>query len=386
MLSASAFPRAEPCRPRGRLAARRRRLGDRPRRVAEPRSGTRRASARRLAERLRSEVRGAGATLWEPDATIVRTDLIRAYPIDEGEPWGSWLRDLERARPSRDRDSTTTIASAPRPADAPEFWPSRLMRTRAAAADLAAAAYIGSGPCARGARRGRAGTRALRRGRSRCGRSIPLRDRMVGLVPAVVPAQLFVATIGVTAIGRWSATRLVHGVGLHPVHDARAAAYARAGIVASRCRRRSPRRIRPRRVHIPEQPLLWAALAFTLTTTMLLVEPGDDHRHRRQHRGRCRRRRSRAALDGRDPRGRQAGLGPHGVPPRGRPAGDRRRARGARSWRRPLVGCAVVAPLAGPLAAVPVGAPTVVVVDHRGRRPLDLAGAASPTAHRRPTG
>ncbi len=144
VVSASAFPTPEARRVAGVLDDG---IGWATGRVASP-NDDRYAPREReaLAQRLRSNARMAGATLWEPDATVVRTDLVVAHPIDGTRPWGHWLRGLELLG-LRGVEVTERIALRAAPTDAPVFWPSQMIRTRAAAADLAGAVDPGAGAC-----------------------------------------------------------------------------------------------------------------------------------------------------------------------------------------------------------------------------------------------
>src|SRR4029079_16828153 len=45
-----------------------------------------------LAARTRVAARDVGLVTWAPDATIVRTSLLREHPFESGRPYGSWLR------------------------------------------------------------------------------------------------------------------------------------------------------------------------------------------------------------------------------------------------------------------------------------------------------
>ena len=143
------------------------------------------------------------------------------------------------------------------------------MRTRAAAADLSGAAR--SGPPRARLLSAAALARELYAWPLALWTLIPLLIGWTGAFPLSCSPVLFVALLGGAASGRWSATRLVHGVGLHPVHDARASAYDAPGSLLALPSAAS-RRILPRRVSIPDQPLLWAALILTFATPVLLVE------------------------------------------------------------------------------------------------------------------
>lgn len=267
IVSASAFPLANACR----AAAARLRddVGWVTGYAASP-NGDRYAPRERemLAERLRSSARTAGATLWEPDATMLRTDLVLAHPIDPGRPWGAWLRSLER-RGYRGIEIAAPIALRAAPADAPAFWPSQMMRTRAGAADLAGASRHGP----RRARLLSAASllRELYAWPLALWAIIPLLIGWSGSFPLSHSPIFFIAAAGAVTAGRWTATRLSHGVALRPVHEARAAAYDAPGsllAMASVLRGR----IRPRRINISDQPLLWFTIVFTFATTVLILQ------------------------------------------------------------------------------------------------------------------
>jgi signal peptidase I len=221
-----------------------------------------------LAERLRASARAAGATLWEPDATVVRTDLLVAHPIEAGRPWGAWLRSLEDLG-VRGHDLAEPIAHRAAPADAPGFWPSQMMRTRAAAADLAGASTTGP------ARARMQATAALLHELFAWSLAlwaiVPLLIGWSGTFPLSCAPVVFVGALACNALARWAAIRLAHGVHLHPVHDTRAAAYDAPGSLFA-LPSALTRRVHRRRMLIPDQPLLWFALALTFATTMSLLE------------------------------------------------------------------------------------------------------------------
>ncbi|MCU1468301.1 MAG: signal peptidase [Actinomycetia bacterium] len=221
-----------------------------------------------LAERLRSSARAAGATLWEPDATVVRTNLLVAHPIEPGRPWGAWLRALEDLG-FRGRDLPEPIAHRAAPADAPGFWPSQLMRTRAAASDLAGASR--TGPVHARMQATAAMLHELFAWSLGLWALVPLLIGWTGTFPLSCAPVVFVAALACNALTRWSATRLAHDVPLHPVHDTRGAAYDAPGSLLA-LPSALTRRVHRRRILIPDQPLLWFALALTFATTLLLLE------------------------------------------------------------------------------------------------------------------
>jgi signal peptidase I len=221
-----------------------------------------------LAERLRASARAAGATLWEPDATVVRTDLVVAHPFESGRPWGAWLRALEHQGVGG-LDLPDPVAHRAAPADAPGFWPSQMMRTRAAAADLAGATT--TGPIRARLRAAAALVHELFAWSLVLWALVPLLVGWSGTFPLSCAPLVFLAALGAGALGRWSATRLVHGVDLHLVHDTRGAAYDAPGSLLALPSALSGR-VHRRRLLIPDQPLLWFALALTFVTTVLLLK------------------------------------------------------------------------------------------------------------------
>ncbi|MDQ1433486.1 MAG: signal peptidase [Actinomycetota bacterium] len=221
-----------------------------------------------LAERLRASARAAGATLWEPDATVVRTDLLVAHPIEPGRPWGAWLRMLQDLG-FGGRDVPEPIAHRAAPADAPGFWPSQLMRTRAAASDLAGARR--SGPVRARMQATAALLHELFAWSLGLWALVPLLIGWTGAFPLSCAPVVFVAALACNALARWTAVRLAHGVQLHPVHDTRGAAYDAPGSLLA-LPSALTRRVHRRRILVPDQPLLWFALALTFATTLLLLE------------------------------------------------------------------------------------------------------------------
>ena len=181
ILSASAFPLGRRVRARGRATGRRRRLGDR-QRAAFNNDRYTPGERELIATRVRAAGRAHGLESWEPDATIVRTSILREHPLEPGRPDGAWLRD-RAAEGWHGANWSEPVAVRAAPADAPVFWPTQTKRRRGAVADLADA--MTRGPArARAAAAGWLAARALRvsdgvvaagdRG-----------DRPIGSVPAV---------------------------------------------------------------------------------------------------------------------------------------------------------------------------------------------------------
>ena len=96
-----------------------------------------------LSARVRNAARSLGLVTWEPDATIVRTSLLRKHPFDPTRPYGRWLR-ARSAEGYRGVMYSDPVAVQAAPSDAPVFWPMRTSRQRGVVADLADATTTGS--------------------------------------------------------------------------------------------------------------------------------------------------------------------------------------------------------------------------------------------------
>jgi signal peptidase I len=225
-----------------------------------------------LAARRRSRAADRGLVAWEPDATIVRTELLRGTPIEAGRPWGAWLR-AQAAQGWRGTTFDGAVAWRTMPSDAGPAASGDAMRQRAAAADLADAAT---------SLRGRARVLAV----AALLREVyaypallwligPLLVARSGAFPFRCSPLAFVALQLGAAAARWAAGRRVHGVPLHPLQELEAAATRAPGSL-----RALPaalrRRIRPPRVPLAPQPLLWASVALTLATTLALFTRAPD--------------------------------------------------------------------------------------------------------------
>ncbi len=271
VLSASAFPLRGPCE---RAAARLTTEGAGGigwiTGTAAPFNDDRYAPGHRevVAARMRIGGQRVGLITWEPDATIVRTDLLRAHPIESGRPDGRWLRDRARAG-WHGATVAEPVARRAAAADAPVFWPTEVMRERGAVADLADAFASGT-PRVRLVAAG-ALLRALF--------AYPVALWLAAIVligrssrfPLAVSPVSFFAMCGALACTRWLASRVAYDVGLHPLDEAHEAAYDLPGSFLALAAALT-RRVRPTRVHISEQPLLWLALVLTLLTTLPLLD------------------------------------------------------------------------------------------------------------------
>jgi signal peptidase I len=221
-----------------------------------------------MAAGARGAARGLGLVTWEPDATIVRTSLLREHPMEPGRPDGSGLR----ARAEEGWIgvvSPDVLAVRAAPADAPVFWPSEIRSERGVVADLADATV--SGPVR---------TRVLAAGPLlRELYAYPMAMWLLvfvlvgrsGAFPLSVSALAYFPGMGALAVARWISSRLAYGVGLHPVDEAREAAYDLPGSALA-LRSALTRKVRSTRLEIPDQPLLWVAFVLTLVATIPLLD------------------------------------------------------------------------------------------------------------------
>ncbi len=72
-----------------------------------------------LSARVRSASRRLGLVTWEPDATIVRTSLLREHPFDPARPFGYWLRARQARRTTAGCRRRNRSQSRPRPRTRP---------------------------------------------------------------------------------------------------------------------------------------------------------------------------------------------------------------------------------------------------------------------------
>lgn len=223
---------------------------------------------------VRTSARAAGLRLWEPDATVVKTQLLRDHPLDRDLPWAHSLRSAAGAGQSG-IDVRMTLAFTAEPVNSSSYWPMSVLRRRRAVADLADAFRFG------GAReRCLAGGLLLR---ELDGYPLALWLLSPWLitrtqVPAFhgPPALLLTLWAG-PAVLRWFVERAIHGVPIHPLDDALARAFdAPTSIMAL------PSAVTLRavgtRLHIPRQPLLVAGTAFAAATLVPLFSTGTTVR------------------------------------------------------------------------------------------------------------
>lgn len=221
-----------------------------------------------LGRRMRASARAAGVDIWEADATIVRTELVREVAFEPGRPWGTWLRTLA-GRGLRGAEHPDAVALRAAPSDASRFWPSEATRQRAAAADLADATTSGPWP----ARLLAAGAllRALYAYPMVLWMLAPLLIGWSGAFPFRCHPLLFFALHALVAATRWAGSRMAYGVPLRPFDDIVRATYDAPGSLFA-LPSAVTRRIRPLRQPFPVQPLLWASVLLTVVTTISLVD------------------------------------------------------------------------------------------------------------------
>ncbi len=220
-----------------------------------------------LSARVRSAARRHGLVTWEPDATIVRTSLLRENPLDPAQPYGRWLRarTVEGYLGIVHADPMAIQAA---PADAPVFWPARTVRQRGVVADLADA--MTAGPLRIRALAAAALMRELLAYPLLLWLAVIVLVGRSGEFPVRVSPLLFFALLALLSGARWAASRTAYGIGLHPIEEARATAYDLPGSLLA-LPSALTRRVRRARISLPDQPLLWAAVALTLASTAPLV-------------------------------------------------------------------------------------------------------------------
>lgn len=229
-------------------------------------------SGGRISAELRRRATASGLALWEPNATIVRTDALRRDGLPERRPRGAWLRtrSSEGAAPVIVDDVVALVAS---PASAATFWPDSFAQQRGAAADAAAAVRT-----ERGLDRLLALLLVAREsfawsllawlvvlfGGTVSG-ELPLRT-VHGAVPALLATVLGL---------RWYGLHRSLGVPLRPLTDLRSTVDRIPGSIAA-----LPSvlvaRVRPAPRRVSVRPLLWAAVLSAAVLGTALVDHAPD--------------------------------------------------------------------------------------------------------------
>jgi signal peptidase len=239
---------------------------------AEPLNHDRFGPVRRdaLDAAVRRRALDVGLWSWEPDATVVRSELLATHPMEPGRPLGSWLRArAEQGHRGVAIDQVLTRRAAP--VAAAGYWPETTARQRAAVADLSDAAVTGRGR----ARLVAAGllTRAL------SGWSVLW--WLIALVlladgsPVRSSAGVLAATVLVSLVLRWLAPHLATGLRPSPFADLLAGLYAMPGSLSATSSALA-RRIRPVRRAWSNRPLVWLALVATAAAASVVLTARPD--------------------------------------------------------------------------------------------------------------
>jgi signal peptidase I len=214
----------------------------------------------RVGRRLRSRAQSVGLDLWEPNATLVRTSLLRAHPLTSGAPRGAWLRE-RRCEGTSGLIVDDALALVASPPGASTFWPDAMARQRGNTADLSEAITAsGTSP------------RLL-------ATLLLVRELYAIVLLGWLPLVVSVATTGRLPVGfaagwcsvvlailiatRWICLRVALDTPRHPVADIRAALYYFPGSLAALPSAVS-RGVRPAKRRISNRPLVWAALLLTV--------------------------------------------------------------------------------------------------------------------------
>ena len=219
---------------------------------------------------LRTSARNAGLELWEPNATIVSTRLLRSGTLEPHRAWGTWLRSWADAG-ERGAEQQSTVSGTAEEVDARSFWPASVLRRRRAAADLADAVHT-----SRGRLRWLATGLLLRELNG-----FPMAFCL--LLPWLVTRHdnfafscspwLIVAVVVVPVLFQWFVQRARHGVRAHPLDDLLASAFDAPGSVLA-LPSAITGRVHPTRIRIRGQPLAVAALVFAAITVAPLFDSG----------------------------------------------------------------------------------------------------------------
>lgn len=229
-------------------------------------------SGGRISAELRRRATASGLALWEPNATLVRTDALRRDGLPERRPRGAWLRarSNEGATPVIVDDVVALVAS---PASAATFWPDSFAQQRGAAADAAAAVRTEHGVdrllalllVARESFAWSLVTWLVVLFSGTVSGELPLRT-VHGAVPALLAAVLGL---------RWYGLHRSLGVPLRPLTDLRSTVDRIPGSIAA-----LPSvlvaRVRPAPRRVSVRPLLWAAVLSAAVLGTALVDHAPD--------------------------------------------------------------------------------------------------------------
>lgn len=228
------------------------------------------APRRLLLRGQRSSIRRAGGVVWEPDATVICHSLLPAVAPSEAAVLGDWLRDGAR-RGLRGVDTSEVLSRRLGPVEGRGFWARQIQGDKSCAADLHFA--LKSGPLRAAPAELRALLEELYAWPLVAWAFVPLAVVSVGRFPLRIPAWTFwAAALAMAALG-WLASRLAHRMPLHPVREIADAFTAAPGSIAAVFAAVTGRLHKSRRA-VPAQPLLIAAGALSLVTTMAFIDTG----------------------------------------------------------------------------------------------------------------
>ncbi len=214
-----------------------------------------------------------GLWLWEPNAVLVRTDLLRAHPLRTERPLGSWLRGrAQEGRQGDVVDRTLTLRGVP--VSSHGYWPEAVARQRAQVADLS------------DAMRRRAPLRARVQAALLLCRALGGWSAVLWMLTFVMwtdsspihvdAAARFGSVLGFTLLLRWLALRASVGVRVRPVVDVLSALYRLPGSLAA-TGAAFTRRVRRPRLPFPARPVVWMALGVSVVAAngLLSSQTGD---------------------------------------------------------------------------------------------------------------
>lgn len=244
---------------------------------SEPLNLDRYGSDRRasLDQGLRHRARRIGLWTWEPDATLVRRDLLRDDPFPSGRPFGRWLREhLDQGVTGVCVDEVISRRAVP--VAAGRHWPFTAARQRGLAADLSDAARRRSAPRLTRAVAVALLARALFGWPLLVWACAPV--LLAGGFPVTVSPVAWASSLIVLTVLRWAALRRALGRSMSPRGELVAALYDAPGSLASTGAALTGR-VRPSRSALPSATLAWLAAVVALSVStqgVLSYSPGTS--------------------------------------------------------------------------------------------------------------
>ena len=226
----------------------------------------------RVDAELRRRTSACGLALWEPNATLVRTEDLRRDALPARRPRGAWLR-------ARRREGGTgllldePLALVAAPSGARTFWPESLAQQRGAAADAAHAVRS-----SRGVARLLALLLTARECFAWC-LAAWLIVLFIGTVSGELPFRTvrgsFAVLLALVLLLRWFGLYRSTGQELRPARDLRSTVDRIPGSLAALPSVLAGRVLRgPRKVSV--RPLLWAVLLSGAVLVTALVDHPPD--------------------------------------------------------------------------------------------------------------